>query len=123
MTAFAPLNVRDWKSPSGIIGAGTRASTTTNSASAANPSTTVATTSGWVRPRFDDSTRPKTNPPSTPVASMAPLQSSRPCSGLRLSGTRRSRTVSTAVAVSSQEPMSPRHGRIAGSLRIDRFAA
>src|SRR5579864_1941155 len=86
VSKFAPLNLRDSKSFSGTIGVETWASPKTNMARLPKPRTKLPNTKRFVQPKFTDSRKPYTKPPSPRVASRDPIQSMRPAVARRLSG-------------------------------------
>src|SRR5205823_3782703 len=74
---LASVNGRDRNKPIASIGAATRRSKTTRTASDTAPQPIVTNTSGWLAPRRGHSRRAKTTPPSPATARPAPVQSIR----------------------------------------------
>ncbi len=84
---------------SGTIGKVTWASTKTNVRRPPKPTIKLPKTKRLVQPKFTDSRKPLTNPPSPSVAKSAPIQSMRPAVARRFSGILQSDIVITAAAI------------------------
>src|SRR5258708_11734744 len=68
VSRFAPLKLRDLNRLSGSMGAVELASTNTNAARQAQPTSRLPNTRGFFQPRFTDSRKPYTTPANPPVA-------------------------------------------------------
>src|SRR5689334_16633514 len=75
VSKFAPEKVREPNRLSGNIGVFCRSSTRTNKIKSKTPPIKLATTQGFLQPRFTDSINPPTRPPSPKVTKVAPNQS------------------------------------------------
>ena len=86
---LAPVNARDWKSDSGIIGLATLASTPTKAHNKSTPAAIAPKIQGLPRPQLADSSKPNTTLPNPRTAKKAPQRSKcLAAPSFRLSGTR-----------------------------------